>query len=103
MPQIIQVAALAIATLDTGAATMSAMNEDIPDLEVPEGAWSSSGGLDGQASVIGGGGDIMLTAELQRHLFAAFDPGDHRACGFPGAHVDGVFRIAVLTRVARCG
>ncbi|SDL89599.1 hypothetical protein [Aliiruegeria lutimaris] len=47
MPQILQVAAIALATLGTGAATMTVMNEDIPDLEVPEGAWTATGALDG--------------------------------------------------------
>ena len=47
MPQFFQVAAIALATLGTGAATMSVMNEDIPDLEVPEGDWATTGALDG--------------------------------------------------------
>jgi hypothetical protein len=47
MPQIVQVAAIALATVGTGAATMSVLNEDIPDLEVPEGDWGATGALDG--------------------------------------------------------
>jgi hypothetical protein len=49
MPQILQVAAVAIATLGTGAATMSVMNRDIPDLAVPEGDWANGSALDGRA------------------------------------------------------
>lgn len=49
MPQLLQIASIGIATLGTGAATMSVMNEDIPDLQIPEGAWVSSGALDGRA------------------------------------------------------
>jgi hypothetical protein len=49
MPQIVQVAAIALVTLGTGAATMTVMNEDIPDLVVPEGDWSAGGPLDGRA------------------------------------------------------
>jgi hypothetical protein len=49
MPQILQVAAIALATLGTGAATMTIMNEDIPDFQVPEGAWTASGALDGKS------------------------------------------------------
>ncbi|MGI1662544.1 hypothetical protein ACRDNQ_09920 [Palleronia sp. KMU-117] len=49
MTQIIQVAAIALATVGTGAATMSVMKEDIPDLQVPEGNWSSVGALDGRS------------------------------------------------------
>jgi len=48
MTQIIQVAALVLATLGTGAATMTVMNEDIPDLEVPEGGWTAGSELDGR-------------------------------------------------------
>jgi hypothetical protein len=48
MPQILQVAAIAVATLGTGAATLSVMNEDIPDMAVPEGDWSQTGALDGK-------------------------------------------------------
>ena len=54
MPQIIQLVAIAVATLGTGAATMTVMNKDIPDLQIPQGAWESSGVLDGMAfTVIG--------------------------------------------------
>lgn len=54
MPQILQVAALVLATAGTGAATLSVMNEDIPDLAVPDGAWVASGALDGRAFQIEG-------------------------------------------------
>jgi hypothetical protein len=49
LPQFIQAAAIAVATLGTGAATMSVMNEDIPDFEVPDGPWTASGALDGMS------------------------------------------------------
>ncbi|WP_425040572.1 hypothetical protein [Primorskyibacter sp. S187A] len=54
MPQILQVAAIAMATLGTGAATMTVMNEDIPDLKVPDGDWSQSGALDGRSFEVNG-------------------------------------------------
>ncbi len=47
MSQILQVAAIALATVGTGAATMSVMNEDIPDFEVPAGEWAAGSELDG--------------------------------------------------------
>jgi len=47
MTQILQIAAIALATLGTGAATMTVMNEDIPDLAVPEGERSADSILDG--------------------------------------------------------
>lgn len=49
MNQILQVAAIALATLGTGAATMTVMNEDIPDFAVPDGPWTASGALDGMS------------------------------------------------------
>ena len=67
MTQIVQVAAIALATLGTGAATMSVMNEDIPDLQVPEGAWTSSGALDGRAFTILGV-DVESGAVLEDEL-----------------------------------
>lgn len=48
MTSILQVAAIALATLGTGAATMTVMNEDIPDLAVPKGAWTEGHELDGR-------------------------------------------------------
>ena len=47
MPQIAQVLALAAVTFGTGAATVTVLNEDIPDLDVPEMAWSPGTELDG--------------------------------------------------------
>ncbi|MEL6641638.1 MAG: hypothetical protein AAFP98_10050 [Pseudomonadota bacterium] len=55
MTQILQIAAIAAATLGTGAATLSVMNEDIPDFAVPEGAWAATGALDGKTFRIYGG------------------------------------------------
>ena len=49
MTQILQVAALGIVTLGTGAATVAVMNDDIPDLTVPAGDWSADGLLDGRS------------------------------------------------------
>lgn len=67
MSQILQIAAIGIATLGTGAATMSVMNEDIPDLQIPEGAWTSSGALDGRAFTILGV-DVESGAVLEDEL-----------------------------------
>ncbi len=49
MTQILQVAAIALATVGTGAATVTFMNGDIPDLAIPEGDWSSGSELDGKS------------------------------------------------------
>lgn len=49
MIKILQVATIALATLGTGAAAMTVMNEDIPDLAVPQGAWTAGSELDGMS------------------------------------------------------
>ena len=64
MPQILQVAAIAVATVGTGAATLSVMNEDIPDLVLPEGNWAATGDLDGITFRIYGE-DVSSGAELE--------------------------------------
>ena len=48
MAQILQVAAIAVVTLGTGAATLTAMNGDVPDYSVPDGDWSRGSALDGR-------------------------------------------------------
>lgn len=48
MNKILQFAAVALLTLGAGAATLSLLNQNVPDLEVPEGAWAGGHELDGQ-------------------------------------------------------
>ena len=48
MTPIAQAAAIAAIALGTGAATVTVMNDDIADLEVPAGPWDSGGLLDGR-------------------------------------------------------
>ena len=70
MPQILQVAAIALATVGTGVATMSVMNTDIPDLSVPEGPWTAGGALDGRAFDVKGidvGSGAVLEDEIIFH------------------------------------
>lgn len=64
MTQILQIAAIALATFGTGAATLSVMNEDIPDLAIPEGDWTATGALDGMMFTIYGE-DLSSGAELE--------------------------------------
>ena len=54
LPQLLQIAAITAATIGTGAATLSVMSEDIPDLNVPQMDWSATGALDGQSFAING-------------------------------------------------
>ena len=49
MTPIVQAAAIAAVTLGTGAATMSVMTRDIPDMPVPAAAWAPGEALDGRS------------------------------------------------------
>jgi len=49
MAQIFQVATIAIATLGTGAATMTVMQGDIADFAAPDGDWVAGTELDGKS------------------------------------------------------
>ena len=67
MTQLLQIAAIAVATLGTGAATLSVMNEDIPDLAIPEGDWAATGALDSMAFKIYGK-NLASGAELEDYI-----------------------------------
>lgn len=67
MTPILQVAAIALATLGTGAATMSVMNQDIADLSIPEGDWGAGHQLDGRTFDIMGT-DTASGAILEGHI-----------------------------------
>lgn len=56
MTPLVQVAAIAVLTFGTGAAAVTVMNQDIPDLDIPEAAWSPGHELDGMVFQI----DAML-------------------------------------------
>jgi hypothetical protein len=64
MRQILQVAAIAVATLGGGAATMTVMKPDIADFAVPEGDWSAGSILDGRSFHIKGAdsdsGEVLI-------------------------------------------
>lgn len=54
MNKLLQVAAIALATLGTGAAAMTVMKPEIADFSVPKGDWSIGGQLDGRSFHIEG-------------------------------------------------
>ena len=105
MPQIFQVAAIAIATFGTGAATLTVMNEDIPDLDVPAGAWASTGALDGKTFRIAGE-DLKSGATLEDDIHfkdGTFQSADCQAyCDFGWSEyqtkdIDGVIHFTATT------
>jgi hypothetical protein len=85
MTKILQIATIALATLGTGAATLSVMNEDIPDLVIPEGDWTATGALDGMTFNIPGK-DLSSGAELQDKILfrdGTFQSADcEESCNF---------------------
>ena len=105
MSQVLQVAAIAVATLGTDATTMSVMSEDIADLHVPEGAWTSSRALDGRAFTIYGV-DIDSGAVLEDELL--FRDGTLQSVGcqnfcdfgwsdYQTKNIDGVIHFTATT------
>ena len=105
MTQIMQVAAIAIATLGTGTATISLLNEDIPDLAVPAGDWRAGHELDGRAFEILGV-DVASRAVLDNRIMfrdGAFQSADcQNYCDFGWSdyqtkEVDGVIHFTATT------
>ena len=108
MPQLLQIAAIAAATFGTGAATLTVMNEDIPDLEVPAGAWSAQGALDGRTFNVSGT-DLDSGAELENLIhfrdgtFQSADCQGHCDFGwseYQTKEVDGVIHFTATTLCA---
>jgi hypothetical protein len=105
MSQILQVAVIALATLGTGAATMTVMNEDIPDLAIPEGAWSAGNELDGKSfEVIGTDLDSGAVLEdlivFRDGAFQSVDCQTYCDFGWSGyqtKEIDGVIHFAART------
>ncbi len=105
MTHILHVAAIAFAALGTGAATLSVMNEDIPDLAIPEGDWAATGVLDGMTFQISGT-DLASGAELEdaiRFRDGTFQSTDcEEYCNFGWSdyqtkEVDGVLHFTATT------
>lgn len=105
MTQLLQIAAIAVATLGTGAATMTVMNEDIPDLAVPEGDWKAGHELDGRSFEILGT-DVASGAVLDNRIMfrdGTFQSADCQTyCNFGWSDyqtkvVDGVVHFTART------
>lgn len=105
MPQILQIVAIAAATFGTGAATLSVMNEDIPDLAVPEGNWAATGALDGMTFSVYGkdvaSGAIMEDEILFRDgMFQSVDCENYCNFGwsdYQTKEIDGVIHFTTTT------
>ncbi len=67
MTQILQIAAIDAATFGTGAATLTVMNEDIPDRAIPDGGWADTGAPDGMTFRVSGA-DLSSGAELEDEI-----------------------------------
>ncbi|SIS85778.1 hypothetical protein SAMN05421759_104350 [Roseivivax lentus] len=107
MPQILQVAAIVLATAGTGAATLTVMNKDIPDLAVPEGSWVASGALDGQAFTIRGtdlDSGAVLTDELlfRDGAFQSVDCQNYCDFGWSDYQTKEIDGVTYFTATTRC-
>ncbi len=71
MSQMFQIAAIAIATLGTGAATMTVMQSDIPDFAVPQGDWAAGNALDGKSFQVVG--QDLKSGEMLKDEFTFVD------------------------------
>lgn len=107
MSQILQIAAIAAATFGTGAATLSVMNEDIPDLAVPAGDWAATGALDGVAFKIYGT-NLESGAELKDEIvfrdgtFQSVDCEEYCAFGWSDYLTKDVDGVIHFTATAIC-
>ena len=105
MTQILQIAAISIATLGTGAATMSMINEDIPDLAVPAGDWKPGHELDGRSFEILGTDKVSGAVLDNRIMFrdGTFQSADcQNYCNFGWSDyqtkaIDGVIHFTART------
>ncbi|MEO1154828.1 MAG: hypothetical protein AAFX59_13320 [Pseudomonadota bacterium] len=69
MTPIFQAAAIAALTLGTGAATVSFLSPDIPDMVVPEADWRAGNALDGRAFAVEANLSASDTPETDTLLF----------------------------------
>ncbi|MBJ3764553.1 hypothetical protein ILP92_17600 [Maribius pontilimi] len=105
MTQILQIAAIALTTLGAGAATMKVMNDDIPDLQVPDGAWKDDGALDGRSfDILGtdeGSGAVLEDLLIFKDgTFQSVDCQNYCDFGWSDyrtKEIDGVIHFAVTT------
>ncbi|WP_299375748.1 hypothetical protein [uncultured Tateyamaria sp.] len=107
MSQILQIAAIAAATFGTGAATLSVMNQDIPDLAVPEGDWAATGALDGRTFKIYGedpaSGSVLDDNILFRDgTFMSVDCEDYCNFGWTDYQTKEVDGVIHFTTTAIC-
>lgn len=107
MSQILQVAAIAAITLGTGAATLTVMNEDIPDLAVPGGGWTADGALDGRTFLIAGedpdsGGELTDEIIFRDGTFQSVDCQNYCDFGWTEYQTQTVDGVVHWTTTALC-
>ena len=77
MTRILQIAAIAAATLGTGAAAVVGLNPDIPDFAVPAGPWQAGSELDGRAFHVTG--TILETGAAMPETTLSFVAGQFQS------------------------
>jgi len=87
MTPIVQAGAIAVVALGTGGAALTAMNDEIPDMPVPDMAWEIGSALDGMTFAI----DVVLDqsdsdqSDVLRFadgMFLSVDCEEHCAFGY---------------------
>ena len=107
MTQILQIAAIAAATLGTGAATLSVMNEDIPDLAIPDGDWADKGALDGKTfkidgTVLSGGAKLEGEILFRDGTFQSTDCEEYCNFGWSDYQTKNIDGVTHFTATAIC-
>ncbi len=107
MPQILQVAALAIVTAGTGAATVSVLNQDIPDLAIPAGDWQPGSALDGMAFAVSGfdaksGAEMTDQVLFRDGTFLSVDCENYCNFGWSDYETKVVDGVTHITTTALC-
>lgn len=107
MTPITQAAAIACITLGTGAAAVSVMNEDIPDMTVPEHAWTQGNELNDaaffiQAVLDNGAEGETDTLVFKDGAFMSMDCQKYCDFGFSDYHTWVAGDVIHFTTVATC-
>lgn len=107
MTPVLQAAALTAFALGTGATAVSVMNRDIPDLSIPQAAWSPGHELDGKSFHIDATLDNGAEGETDTLVFAdggfkSLDCEEYCAFGFSDYRTWVEGEVIHFTTVARC-
>ena len=107
MTPIAQAAAIAALPLGTGAATVSVMSPDIPDMPVPQAAWAPGSALDGKSFTLPavpqpGDRDQTAVLHFRAGTFQSADCEEYCTFGWSDYQTWTEGEITHFTATARC-